>query len=116
MQPDTIFLRFADRATAIAALQAAGVTIPVDEAGVAQIPADGWAGDIYFNLDVVFGTGVVFKPTGETATDAMGDVVPVMAQRPGYHINLLWRGDTLPPPIAAAVITPEPGTPAVTFG
>lgn len=110
--PDTIFLRFTDRDAAITALQAAGIDLPTDDAGATIIPVDGWVGDVHFDIDVVFGTGAVFKPTGEV--DADGN--PVMAQRDGYHINMLWRGDALPASLQAAVITPEPNDPVVVFG
>ena len=67
------------------------------------------AGPIY--IDVVFGTGIVSRPTGETVTDAEGNVVDVTAPIPGFHVNLLLP-DGVDLPAALAAVQIHPANPA----
>lgn len=104
----TIFLRFADAAEALSLLAAAGLTV-ADDTGRAVAPVTLTAvGPVY--ADVLFGTGLVFEPTGETD----GDGNPVTAAVPGYHVNLLvpeaWE---LPAALASKAMTPS--SPACVF-
>jgi hypothetical protein len=78
-----LYLRFVDRAEAEAVLGSIGI-VSVD--GI--WPCDGPD----FVLDVVMGTGIVQKPTGETAVSDGPDgsyEYQVAAAVPGYHVNLL---------------------------
>ncbi|MBT9293299.1 hypothetical protein [Prosthecodimorpha staleyi] len=104
----TIFLRFTDRAEALALLGAAGLTVaPRTETETETGPAlppliMTAAGPVY--PDLVFGTGIVALPTG--ALD--GDGQPILAPADGCHVNLLAPdGWPLPGPIAGKVVTPD---------
>lgn len=56
-----------------------------------DLPSDGiWHDDqgrevAYYLIDVVFGTGIIYKNVGT-------DEEPVMQQVPGFHINGRWIG------------------------
>jgi hypothetical protein len=101
----TIYLRFADAAEALDRLGAAGLT--TDDDGVAPVTLTA-AGPVY--ADVLFGTGIVFEPTG--ATD--GDGQPLTTAVPGYHVNLLVP-EAWEPPAALASKAVTPASPACVF-
>jgi hypothetical protein len=59
-------------------------------------------------LDVV---GTIYKPTGETLTDAEGNEYPEMAPMDGFHVNLVTK--SLPNELKDYVVIPE--TPSRVF-
>ena len=95
----TIRLRFADHAAAIAALRAAGWLAIDPETGAETAPPLVHAGGVRCDIDMIG----VFRETA--GTDAEGE--PIMTQLPGWHVNLLWWGDAPPPQIGGEVVTPE---------
>ena len=104
----TIYLRFGDAAEALSLLTAAGLTV-ADDADRAIAPVTlAAAGPVY--ADVLFGTGIVFEPSGETD----GDGNPVTAAVPGYHVNLLVP-EAWEPPAALASKAVTPSSPACVF-
>lgn len=100
----TIYLRFSAASAALAALDAAGVA--ADGAVVPVTMTE--AGPVY--CDVLFGSGVVYDPTGELD----GEGAPIMALVPGYHVNLLapeaW---SIPEALASSAVAPT--SPACVF-
>ena len=95
--PD-LYLRFADPDQAVSCLQTVG--IQVEQGGA--LPVDG----ADFALDLVFGTGVIQQPTGEFIQMA-DDPIAIMAPLPGYHVNLRWRGETVPDGFVPYLIQPQ---------
>lgn len=95
----TIRLRFADHAAAIAALKAAGWLATDPETGdhAETVPPLVHAGGVRCDIDMI---GVLRETTGT-------EDEPVMTPLPGWHVNLLWWGDGEPPQIGGEVVTPE---------
>lgn len=108
---ETLFLRFADAAAARAALAPLGL---VDATGGFRTEAifEG----IRIDCDVLFGDGVIWRspPVSPSADGAPRDPEAVIAAEPipGFHVNLLWWGDT-PPDFGPARIVPV--TPTCVF-
>lgn len=92
-----IYLRFPDRATALAVGAA-----PIGVSDIEQLAADGWYGGTYWCIDDI---GALYAPTGDF--DESG--VPVLEALPGYHVNGLWCGaeDDLPAELSAFRVYPE---------
>lgn len=100
-----LYCKFPDEATAIAVGEALiGREIIPDENGKKSLSVDGWLGGVYWNLDVCFGTGVVYA-TNEPET-----------KREGYHVNGLWHGPEESLPVALSAFLVHPEHPAVVFG
>lgn len=104
MQRD-YYLRFDNKATALVEFKVRGL-VPQDSDefyvdGRTDEPAANWA------IDVVYGTGVVYKNTGT-------EELPIMAIVSGFHVNLRWEG---PPDLAPAFeqVEVEPLTPVCKF-
>ena len=96
----TIRLRFADEAAALAALRAAG-WLTVDPGTSAEaVPPLAHANGVRCDIDMI---GALHEQTG---TDEAGE--PIMTALDGYHVNLLWWGDGEPPVIGGEVVTPDP--------
>lgn len=116
-----LYCTFPDEATALVvatALRDAALPEDVDPATlpeVTEFPKDGWLNGIYYNIDVVFGTGQIYRETGETI-QVDDTLVPVTELVPGYHINGLWHGplDTIPVAISQFLVYPE--KPVCVFG
>ncbi|MFG1247602.1 hypothetical protein [Xanthobacter flavus] len=86
----TVFLRFPSEADAQAML----VTFGAGPAAGEGFKANGsgeFAGARY-DYVVVNGQGEIWRPTGTMIETERGPV-PELAPVPGYHVNLLWRGD-----------------------
>lgn len=100
-----IYLRFDDAAEALATFNA---IVGSDEiTGLTDVPPVVFVGGAPIYIDVIFGTGVVMRPTGETVTDDQGNAVDVMAPIPGFHTNLLLPDDVaLPDALVAHQIRP----------
>lgn len=114
-----LFLKFADHAQALAALEAAGAAIPPGEnedrrlayhdtglpAGMLIVKAVGAACD-----------GIIWSPTGETATNGEGNDYPVMAAVEGFHVNIrLEDSAALSGALSEFEVSPQPETPAERF-
>lgn len=112
----TVFLHFVDQPTALAAFQSAGMTY-TDLSGNQQIQSTGWLNGTRFDLDILVGTGQCWKPVvpAQFTTDSNGVQIPVMAQRPGYHVNMLWWSDTVAPPTILNSDIIAPGYPVCMF-
>ncbi|MFG1262369.1 hypothetical protein [Xanthobacter aminoxidans] len=105
----TIYLRFGDRAAALAALAAVlGYGPALDPEGGETWPSTGFAAGTRYDLAF---PGEIRVPTGETVDTPFGPS-PVTAPLPGYHVNVLWWGASAPD-FGAAVVTPD--TPASVF-
>ena len=100
----TLYLRFETAAEALAAFSAHGMTT-TDQDGAEHIAQTGCIGETRFDTDILFGTGTIYRPTGETIADEQGNTIPLTAPLPGYHINVLWWGDN-PPDFGAADMAP----------
>ena len=108
---ETVFLRFADAAKALDAFR---LITGAEAEGLSDVPSMVEVGGFTIFVDVLFGTGTIMRPTGETVTDAEGIITPVMAARPGFHVNLsLPEGAVLPDALAGYRQTPE--NPACVF-
>lgn len=101
MTPTPVYLRAADEAEMLAALQLAWLT-KTDENGDEQ--------PILTNVVMV---GAMYKPTGQTITHPDGIEYPEMAAVPGYHANVL-ASDQATIDILAPVTT-TPTTPQYTW-
>lgn len=86
----TVFLRFPDEASAQAMLVAFGAG-PAEGEGFQPYGSGEFEGFRY-DYVVVNGQGTIWKPTGGTIDTEFGPV-PERAPVPGYHVNLLWRGE-----------------------
>lgn len=86
----TVFLRFPSEADAQAMLVSFGAG-PAEGEGFQPYGSGEFEGARY-DYAVVNGQGTIWRPTGETVETADGPM-PVVAPIPGYHVNLLWRGD-----------------------
>lgn len=113
-----MYLRFQDEAAALTAAKMLGFI--GDDA--TELPKDGWfaaadGNSYYYCIDVCFGTGIIYEPTGEVVIGEDGMEYPVMAEVPGFHINGLWCGPIEQcPDFGSALLDPPPSTPAVSFG
>lgn len=106
----TVFLRFPDRATALAALAAADLT-GRDPLTAEPILVEHRLGDgTRIDVDVVGGgTGVVLRRAGD---DPAAPLEPL----PGFHLNLFVHAGPIPD-FGSAVVTPaEPSTVFVDAG
>lgn len=100
-----IYLRFADAAEALAIFNA---IVGGDEAAsLTDVPPVVFISGVPIYIDVIFGTGIVMRATGETTTDDEGNSVEVLALVAGFHVNLLLPDDvTLPDALVAHQIQP----------
>ena len=96
----TIRLRFADEAAALAALRAAGWLTVDPGTSTETIPPLALVDGVRCDIDMI---GSLFEQTG---TDDAGE--PIMTTLSGYHVNLLWWGDGQPPVIGGEIVTPDP--------
>ncbi|QQM29710.1 hypothetical protein JET14_15590 [Martelella lutilitoris] len=114
-----VFLKFEDHAEALAALNAAGVTVPYEEEGEARLAYRDTglpAGMLALKPVGAACDGLVYAPTGETRMDGDGNAHAEMVAVAGYHVNLrLTEAEALPAELAAHVVTPAPQTPAERF-
>lgn len=115
----TVFLRFADRASAIAAARSimAAESVPIDE-DPDGVPLMGYTDDgTRFDLALVGGDGTYRSQSGteKMVVDGVGEIdVPVFADQPGFFVNLLWHGsESSLPDFGAARI--HPATPRQVF-
>lgn len=115
MTATTIYLRFDDRAAALAALAPFGLVAVDPDTGEAIFVSTAWPDDTRVDAALVGGDGIdrrrtvptpVEDPEDGSSEGSGGDVVP------GFHVDLLWsRGPV--PDFGAAVI--EPVTPSQVF-
>ncbi|MBB4120678.1 hypothetical protein [Martelella radicis] len=108
------FLKFADHAEALLALEAAGVTVPAGKLAY----LDAGLPEALLVLKPVGAAcdGLVYAPTGETATDGEGFDYPLMEAVEGFHVNLrMTDGAALPAALVDFEVAPQPATPAERF-
>ncbi|HEX2147224.1 MAG TPA: hypothetical protein VHG11_06170 [Pseudorhizobium sp.] len=91
MEAHNIFLHFADHHEAISVLAAAGFQCALSEDGVLRLPCQGRVGKQQFVLDLLFATGSIHHPTGETAAFE-GEVIPLTVPVCGLWLALVWEG------------------------
>lgn len=91
-----LYCVFPDEATALQVAQAL-----TGDPNIIALPPDGWFNGVYYNIDVLFGTGHVWIEG---------------VQQPGYHINGLWNGPEESIPAALAQFRVYPETPVCVFG
>ena len=114
-----LYIVFPDEATALKVAEAL-----TGNPDVTELPKDGWLntdqGPVYYNIDVLFGTGKNYTASGNMidVTDADGNVtqVPEMVQQPGYFINGLWNSDDIPVPPLLEQFRIYPTSPSCVFG
>lgn len=109
MTATTIYLRFADRIDALAALAPFGLVFADPETGETDFVATARPDDCRVDLALVGGDGTCRRQTGSTTFDDpdLGTLeIPVMETIPGFHIDLLWSDGT-PPDFGSAMIDPE---------
>ena len=105
------YLRAADEAAMMEALEAAGL-VGADPQTAAQI-----IGGDPLRIRVKL-LGTLQEPTGETLTDGEGNEYPEMAPVPGYHVNVLVHPDhdaAYRAALADVLIDPPPETPHVKY-
>lgn len=106
-----IYLRAADEAAMMNALDAAGLIGSDPETGNQTIGGD----PLHIRVTVL---GVFHEPTGETLTDGEGLEYPEMAPVPGYHANVLVHPDheaAYRAALADVLLDPPPDTPRVKY-
>ncbi|MFG1205553.1 hypothetical protein [Xanthobacter flavus] len=86
----TVFLRFPSEADAQAMLVSFGAG-PAEGEGFQPYGSGEFEGFRY-DYVVVNGQGTIWKPTGAMIETEFGPV-PERSPVPGYHVNLLWRGE-----------------------
>ncbi|EOD54095.1 MULTISPECIES: hypothetical protein [Aeromonas] len=79
------------------------MTLALKTAGFSQDPDSGALYHPDAALDVI---GTIYQPTGETMV-IEGEVVPVMAPAPGYHVNVRTRLAALATALDAERTYPE---------
>lgn len=104
-----LFLKFASKAEAEGVFTGWG--IPLENGRLAQFAS---VNGYQMVIDVLFGNGTVYSPTGENQT-IDGMTVPVMAAVPGYHVNVRILGDYIPPELEPFMLDPEPTNPKCVF-
>ena len=104
------FLKFDNKAAAEAAFLTAGVGVDAD----GKLPSHTMVGHDAMAIDVLFGTGVVMAPTGNSVI-VDGVSVPEMSPSDGYHVNIRFFGSALPASLQSATITPTPTYPKCVF-
>jgi len=86
------YLQAESQEALFSALESAGLYQKVysehDEDGI-PVGEFEWQRVGQYDLDII---GTIYKPTGETTTDADGTIMPVMSMIDGYHANI--RGIT----------------------
>lgn len=105
-----LYLRAADEAAMIEALDAAGL-VGTDENEQQVIGGDP------FKIRVTM-LPTLHEPTGETLTDGEGFEYPEMAPVPGYHVNVLVHPDheaAYRTALADVLLDPPPDTPHVKY-
>tara|TARA_R100000656_G_scaffold15133_4_gene14843 strand:- start:13 stop:354 length:342 start_codon:yes stop_codon:yes gene_type:complete len=105
------YLRAADEAAMMEALEAAGLVGADPQTGDQIIGGDP------FRIRVKL-LGTLQEPTGETLTDGEGNEYPEMAPVPGYHVNVLVHPDhdaAYRAALADVLIDPPPETPHVKY-
>lgn len=108
-----IYCVFPDRATA---LELARFLTSNPE--LEDFAKDGWwrnpdtEEDIYWCIDVVFGTGEVYRPVGEPDSEGNYEAEQV----PGFHINGLWGDNESSLPEQITPFRVFPSTPICVFG
>ena len=108
---EPLYLRAADEAAMIDALDAAGLVGADPETGDQIIGGD----PLRIRVSVL---GIFHEPTGETLTDGEGFEYPEMAPVPGYHVNVLVHPDheaAYRSALADVLLDPEPVTPQVKY-
>lgn len=109
MSATTIYLRFADRAAALAALTARGMAAIAPD-GEPMIPSPGYLGGVRYDIRPLGGDGVHRKQVGTEAIeiDGLGTLErPVFEIRPGWHCDLVWHGPAeTAPDFGEAVVSP----------
>lgn len=109
----TVFLRFADKASAISSARSIMASENVDlDADAEVVPLMGYtANGIRFDLALVGGDGTYWSQAGteKHTIDGLGEVdVPVFEAQPGFFANLLWHGpEESMPDFGAARIYPS---------
>lgn len=106
-----LYLRAADEAAVMEALDAAGLVGSDPETGAQTIGGDPFV----IRVTVL---PMLHEPTGETLTDAEGFEYPEMTPVPGYHVNVLVHPDheaSYRTALADVLLDPEPVTPQVKY-
>lgn len=106
------FLKFDSKAQAEAAFLAAGVGLDAD----GKLP--GYTNSALggpMAVDVLFGTGIKMRPTGNMIDDGMGGTCEEMAAVTGYHVNIRHFGETIPASLAPYALDPDPANPVCVF-
>lgn len=136
MSATTIYLRYADRASAIAEFSARGIAATrslIDDPrlssgeweGAPDLPSSGDIGGVRFDADEPWPGGVRMVPTGLVVTDTGPDGLEVERAEteasPGYWLRVIWHG-AAPAPDFGGVVVDLPdewhyeGEPARSFG
>lgn len=105
------YLRAADEAAMMEALEAAGLVGADPQTGDQIIGGDP------FRIRVKL-LGTLQEPTGETLTDGEGNEYPEMAPVPGYHVNVLVHPDheaAYRAALSDVLLDPKPETPHVKY-
>lgn len=104
-----LFLKFTSKAEAESVFT--GMGIPLENG---RFPQYATVNGYQMVIDVLFGNGVVYSPTGANQT-IDGMTVPVMAASPGYHVNARILGDYTPTELESYMLDPEPSNPKCVF-
>lgn len=104
-----LFLKFANKTEAESVLT--GIGAKIENGKIAQNAS---IYGLQTSIDVLFGTGTIYSPTGQMQ-EVDGMSVPVMAPVPGYHVNVRIIGDFIPPELEPYMMDPEPSNPKCVF-
>ncbi len=95
-----LFLKFTSKAEAEKTFTSIG--IPLQNG---KIPLSASINGYDIVMDILFGNGTVYSPTGKHQT-IDGMTVPVMDAVPGYHVNVRILGDYTPPELKPFMLDP----------
>ena len=111
---ETIYLRFADRAAAMAALRPLDLLTVDPLVGAETIPSMVERLGERVDIDVLGGgSGILWRDTGAVVPDPeTGEPLAVMTRVEGFHLDLLWS-ETTSPDFGDAEV--RPATPARVF-
>lgn len=104
------FLKFENKAQAESVFLSADVGVN----GEGKLPSYTMVGHDAMAIDVLFGTGIVMRKTGNKII-VDGEEIDEMVPSDGYHVNVRYFGEMFPSALVPYAIEPAPANPKCMF-